>query len=66
MGEIKHLGFFDDGGLVTKIAAKTVLSDVKLCDSIAIEGTCLTVTDFDAAESEFSSVSPRRPSGRRR
>ncbi|KAJ8639371.1 hypothetical protein MRB53_016065 [Persea americana] len=54
MGEIKHLGFVDDGGFVMKITAKTVLSDVKLGDSIAVDGTCLTVTDFDAAASEFS------------
>eukprot|EP00268_Persea_americana_P027427 TRINITY_DN2680_c0_g1_i1.p1 TRINITY_DN2680_c0_g1~~TRINITY_DN2680_c0_g1_i1.p1 ORF type:complete len:287 (+),score=39.07 TRINITY_DN2680_c0_g1_i1:534-1394(+) len=54
MGEIKHLGFVDDGGFVMKIAAKTVLSDVKLGDSIAVDGTCLTVTDFDSATSEFS------------
>ncbi|CAM3569587.1 riboflavin synthase [Marinicrinis lubricantis] len=32
--------------LVLSIAAKTVLSDVKLGDSISVNGVCLTVTDF--------------------
>lgn len=32
-----------------RIAAKTVLSDVKLGDSIAVNGVCLTVTSFDAS-----------------
>lgn len=35
-----------------KISAKLVLQDVKLGDSIAVNGTCLTVTDYN--ESEFS------------
>ena len=32
-----------------KIAAKTVLEDVKLGDSIAVNGVCLTVTDFTSS-----------------
>jgi len=34
---------------VLRIAAKTLLSDVKLGDSIAVNGVCLTVTSFDAS-----------------
>lgn len=33
---------------VLDIAAKTVLSDVHIGDSIAVNGVCLTVTDFSA------------------
>ena len=32
---------------VLRIAAKRVLGDVRLGDSIAVNGVCLTVTDFD-------------------
>ncbi|XP_030549332.1 riboflavin synthase [Rhodamnia argentea] len=49
MGQVKQLGEVDDG-FVMKIGAKTVLEGVSLGDSIAINGTCLTVTEFDAAE----------------
>ncbi|OVA07780.1 Lumazine-binding protein [Macleaya cordata] len=54
MGEIKQLGFAEDGGFEMKISAKTILEDVKLGDSIAVNGTCLTVTEFDTKVSEFS------------
>ncbi|XP_010272471.1 PREDICTED: riboflavin synthase-like [Nelumbo nucifera] len=54
MGEIKQLGFVKNGGFEMKISAKTVLEDVKLGDSIAVNGTCLTVTEFDKETSEFS------------
>jgi riboflavin synthase len=40
------LGDTKDGGVDLKIAAKTVLEGVNLGDSIAVNGTCLTVTDF--------------------
>ncbi|KAL5998879.1 hypothetical protein ACLOJK_009827 [Asimina triloba] len=53
MGEVKHLDFAENGGFEMRISAKAVLSDVKLGDSIAVNGTCLTVTEFDAAASEF-------------
>ncbi|KAK9152749.1 hypothetical protein Sjap_000229 [Stephania japonica] len=52
MGEIKKLGFAPDGdgdgggGFHITIAASTVLADVHLGDSIAVNGTCLTVTEF--------------------
>ncbi|KAF9588450.1 hypothetical protein IFM89_010209 [Coptis chinensis] len=54
LGEIKQLGFVENGGFEMKISAKTVLEDVKLGDSIAVNGTCLTVTEFDKKDSEFS------------
>lgn len=37
-----------------KIVAKTVLEDVHLRDSMAVNGTSLTVTDFDVGLSEFT------------
>ncbi|KAJ4700673.1 riboflavin synthase [Melia azedarach] len=46
MGEVKQLGVSSDGGFDMKIRAKTVLQDVHLGDSIAVNGTCLTVTEF--------------------
>ncbi|XP_010555120.1 PREDICTED: riboflavin synthase [Tarenaya hassleriana] len=52
MGEVKQLGVADHGGIDLKIRAKTVLEDVKLGDSISVNGTCLTVTEFD--EEEFT------------
>ncbi|PIA26970.1 hypothetical protein AQUCO_08400022v1 [Aquilegia coerulea] len=54
LGEIKQLGYAEDGGFEMKISAKTVLEDVKLGDSIAVNGTCLTVTEFDNKDSDFS------------
>ncbi|KAF8409274.1 hypothetical protein HHK36_005348 [Tetracentron sinense] len=54
MGEIKQLGYAENGGFEMKIYAKTVLDDVKLGDSIAVNGTCLTVTEFDTETSQFA------------
>ncbi|MBA0767744.1 hypothetical protein Gotri_016602 [Gossypium trilobum] len=54
MGEIKQLGMADHGGFDLKIHAKTVIEDVHLGDSIAVNGTCLTVTDFDTHLGEFT------------
>ncbi|CAK9148635.1 unnamed protein product [Ilex paraguariensis] len=54
MGEIKHLGFTKDDCFNMKIQAKTVLEDVHLGDSIAVNGTCLTVAEFDSKFSEFT------------
>ena len=34
---------------VLRIKARTVLEDIHLGDSIAVNGVCLTVTDFDGA-----------------
>ncbi|EEF44438.1 riboflavin synthase [Ricinus communis] len=50
MGEIKHIGPTNDGGFDLKIRAKTVLDGVNLGDSIAVNGTCLTVTSFTDGE----------------
>ncbi|KAL0747554.1 hypothetical protein Bca101_029556 [Brassica carinata] len=46
----RDLGSADRGGFDLKIGARVVLEDVKLGDSISVNGTCLTVTDFDAEE----------------
>ncbi|KAG9447828.1 hypothetical protein H6P81_013956 [Aristolochia fimbriata] len=54
MGEVLDLGPTADGGFDLKISAETILSDVKLGDSIAVNGTCLTVTHFDLATSNFT------------
>ncbi|CAK9171088.1 unnamed protein product [Ilex paraguariensis] len=53
MGEIKHVGFTEDDSFNMTIQAKTILDDVHLGDSIAVNGTCLTVTEFDTQLSEF-------------
>lgn len=37
-----------------KIHAQTVIEDVNLGDSISVNGTCLTVTQFDTQLSEFT------------
>ncbi|KAE8731161.1 peroxidase 4 [Hibiscus syriacus] len=54
MGEVKQLGKADHGGFDLKILAKTVLQDAHLGNSIAVNGTCLTVTDFDTHLGEFT------------
>ncbi|KAJ6758082.1 RIBOFLAVIN SYNTHASE ALPHA CHAIN [Salix koriyanagi] len=46
MGKVQNLGDNKDGGVELKIGAETVLEGVNLGDSIAVNGTCLTVTDF--------------------
>ncbi|KAL5864884.1 hypothetical protein ACOSQ3_002398 [Xanthoceras sorbifolium] len=55
MGEVKQLGASaDGGGFDMKIGAKTVLEGVHLGDSIAVNGTCLTVTEFDTQLEDFT------------
>ncbi|CAH9126820.1 unnamed protein product [Cuscuta epithymum] len=54
IGEVRHIGHSDPDSFAMKIGAKTVLEGVHLGDSIAVNGTCLTVTEFDAGSSEFS------------
>ncbi|PIM99290.1 Riboflavin synthase alpha chain [Handroanthus impetiginosus] len=54
MGTVKQLGFDQDNSFTMKIQASTVLEDVHLGDSISVNGTCLTVTEFDTVSSEFS------------
>ncbi|KAK1408793.1 hypothetical protein QVD17_40841 [Tagetes erecta] len=54
IGEIRHLGFDNSGQSFDMIIhSPTVLQDVNLGDSIAVNGTCLTVTQFDNNRSEF-------------
>ncbi|KOM50305.1 hypothetical protein LR48_Vigan08g113200 [Vigna angularis] len=54
MGSVKQLGMAPHGGFDLKIAASTVLDGVNLGDSIAVNGTCLTVTEFDGKVSDFT------------
>jgi len=54
MGTVKQLGVVSNGGFDLKVAAKTVLDGVSLGDSIAVNGTCLTVTEFDTKASDFT------------
>ncbi|PWA72369.1 lumazine-binding protein [Artemisia annua] len=54
MGQVKQLGFDESGQSFDMIIhSPTVLQDVNLGDSIAVNGTCLTVTEFDTQRSEF-------------
>ncbi|KAK7257441.1 hypothetical protein RIF29_31426 [Crotalaria pallida] len=55
IGTVQQLGPTPDGtGVHLKINAKTVLHGVQLGDSIAVNGTCLTVTRFDTVVSDFT------------
>ncbi|WOL20451.1 hypothetical protein Cni_G29256 [Canna indica] len=56
MGRIERLGPSGDadGGFEMRISASNVLGGVQLGDSIAVNGTCLTVSDFDLATSTFT------------
>ncbi|KAI5648774.1 hypothetical protein M9H77_34779 [Catharanthus roseus] len=54
MGEIKHLGYEQDDSFTMKIKAQKMLEDIHLGDSISVNGTCLTVTDFDTTLCEFT------------
>ncbi|GKD05340.1 riboflavin synthase-like protein [Tanacetum coccineum] len=54
MGQVKQLGFDESGQSFDMIIhSPTVLQDVNLGDSIAVNGTCLTVTEFDIQRLEF-------------
>uniref|UniRef100_A0A251UGV1 Putative lumazine-binding protein n=1 Tax=Helianthus annuus TaxID=4232 RepID=A0A251UGV1_HELAN len=54
MGEVKQLGYDESGqSFDMVIHSPTVLQDVNLGDSIAVNGTCLTVTEFDIQRLEF-------------
>lgn len=48
--EIGHISHIRTGGsaCTVTVAAQTVLTDVRIGDSIAVNGTCLTVCSFDA------------------
>lgn len=54
IGEILQLGASNDSGFDMKILAKTVLKGVRLGDSIAVNGTCLTVTEFGTQLEDFT------------
>ncbi|GKF83581.1 riboflavin synthase-like protein, partial [Tanacetum coccineum] len=54
MGQVKQLVFDESGQSFDMIIhSPTVLQDVNLADSIAVNETCLTVTEFDTERSEF-------------
>lgn len=53
LGKVEQLGF-DHNNFTMKILAKTILEDIHLGDSISVNGTCLTVTEFDTLSSNFS------------
>lgn len=46
MGNVQEVRLLDNGGFEMTISASTVLESVSLGDSIAVNGTCLTVTHF--------------------
>ncbi|XP_073002673.1 riboflavin synthase [Typha latifolia] len=46
MGRVDYLGPSETSGVEMRISAAAVLSGVNLGDSIAVNGTCLTVSDF--------------------
>jgi len=57
-GIVKELGIIKEvkekgNGKIFKVACKECLNGIKLGMSIAVDGVCLTVTDFD--KSSFSS-----------
>ncbi|KVH95868.1 riboflavin synthase-like [Cynara cardunculus var. scolymus] len=55
MGQVRQLGFDESGrSFDMTIHSPTVLQDVNLGDSIAVNGTCLTVTEFDPKRLEFT------------
>lgn len=54
LGQVKLLGTTKDDGFDLRISAKTVLEGVNLGVSIAVNGTCLTVTEFDTKLEEFT------------
>lgn len=54
MGTVKQLGMASHGGFDLKVEGKVVLEGVNLGDSIAVNGTCLTVTEFDHKASDFT------------
>ena len=49
MGNVKDVRVMEDGGFEMTIEAGVVLENVSLGDSIAVNGTCLTVTRFDSS-----------------
>nr|XP_016474961.1 PREDICTED: riboflavin synthase-like [Nicotiana tabacum] len=54
VGKIKQLGYDNPDSFTMKIKANLILEDINLGDSISVNGTCLTVADFDKQLCEFS------------
>jgi riboflavin synthase len=57
IGHIEQVGpdsDSEDRGFEMRIGADVVLGGTRLGDSIAVNGTCLTVTEIDSAGSRFS------------
>ncbi|MCZ9308590.1 riboflavin synthase [Corynebacterium uberis] len=52
LGRVQELTRHDDDSQILTIAARTVLSDAKLGDSLCVNGVCLTITQI--AEDHFS------------
>ncbi|KAJ7519151.1 hypothetical protein O6H91_20G025500 [Diphasiastrum complanatum] len=48
LGNVREVRLTEDGGYEMRIDANIVIEDVKLGDSISVNGTCLTVTHFDS------------------
>ncbi|API94162.1 riboflavin synthase [Virgibacillus pantothenticus] len=46
-GQVASMKHISDQAIVLRVKASTVLNDVQMGDSIAINGICLTVTSFD-------------------
>ncbi|KAL8161724.1 hypothetical protein V2J09_013213 [Rumex salicifolius] len=51
--EIVKKGTTNPSDSTSKSAQHTILGDVKLGDTVSINGTCLTVTEFDVKSSDF-------------
>ncbi|XP_058783894.1 riboflavin synthase-like [Vicia villosa] len=54
IGTVKQIGASPDGGFDLKVNAKTILDGINLGDSISVNGTCLTITEFDIEASDFT------------
>lgn len=48
MGQVIHINKLSEQALQLKISGKQVLEDIRLGDSIAVDGVCLTATSFEA------------------
>lgn len=57
IGTIKRMSKTSDQALQIEIKAKTILEDMKVGDSIAVNGVCLTVTTF-TKDSFFVDIMP--------
>ncbi|KAI4363831.1 hypothetical protein MLD38_019999 [Melastoma candidum] len=54
IGRVKSLGPTSIDAFTITINAETTLGNLALGDSVSVNGTCLTVTEFSTAASEFS------------